>query len=566
VSARRGKLVPLDAVTVAHYYTRVSSYDQKKDGLSLAQQPVRCLEYIDRQPRTIVGEHFEDVLTGKRDDRQDYQRMLMTIRGMSMQGKRQILVIPAFDRFGRNTGERLRAYEEFEKLGVALHGISEGGVVSKFIYTIHAAVAEEEVRRLGERVHDIIEGLAKDGWPKPGKPAWGFAWRAATDEERAAKAPKRVLELHEIEAEYVMEAWARYAKGDSIRSIAIWAGSLPAAARGGRNLGFNAIRQMFRAPIYVGRLGSYDDDAPESILDRPTARVPRMVDDELWSRAVLARATAQRVPRQASGEYRLTGLLYCWKCGSRMSGRHKPAQSGYKKADRYEYICNSGKTLGADQDGRRCSSTVLLDQIEGYVISLVRDVLEHASRAEGRAGLTLAWERLNQSERPGSAAGRLARISREREQTAASQIKASRRFVDGELSREQYDPLYVSLQAELDALDAELTRLRGMSRPTQLPMALEPLLRSLTGWRNKLDSPDVPLVRDALAVLLERVTPVRVRRGEYTAELEWTALGVWLLGTAAAVSNHENLVSVYHMAKARWSTETIDAPDQAVSA
>lgn len=556
MSGRRGKLVPLDDVTVAHYYTRVSGDEQWEEGLSLGQQPERCEQYIGRLPKTIIGEHFQDVLSGRKDNRKDYQRMLMTIRGLAMEGRRQILVIPAFDRFGRNIEERVRAYKELQSLGVPLHGIRESGVVPEFVYNILAAAAQEESRQLGVRLREINDGLAAKGWPKPGKTAWGFDRRPATAEERAGGSPKTLLQLHEIEATSVREAWERYADGASIRSIAIWASGLPAVARGGRNLGFNAIRQAFRAPIYVARLGAYDDDDPASILDRPVAQVPRMVDDDLWLRAVRSRDLAQRVPRQASGAYRLTGLLYCWKCGARMSGRHKPAQSGWNKAARYEYICNSGKVLGAAIGGARCSSTVLLDQLEGYVLGLVRAVLDAASQSRGHDALSTAWEQLNRGERGSSAAGRIAALERKREQAAGRQVDASAMFVAKELTREQYDPLYAKHQQDIDTLDEEIRRLRGMVRPTALPMQLEPLLRSLTGWRTALESENIPAVRAALAVLLTRVTPVRVRRGAYVADLEWTPIGTWLLAVAAAVSQDPRLVSVYHMAKALWSTGT----------
>src|SRR4249919_1445327 len=93
----------------------------RDERLSLAQQPERCLEHIRRQSNWIIGEHFQDVLSGRRDDRDGYQRMLLTIRGLALAGKPQALVVPAFDRLGRNVSERARAYKELADLGVPLH-------------------------------------------------------------------------------------------------------------------------------------------------------------------------------------------------------------------------------------------------------------------------------------------------------------------------------------------------------------------------------------------------------------------------------------------------------------
>src|SRR5687767_4884726 len=97
-------------------------------------------------------------------------------------------------------------------------------------------LAEEEVRQLGERISEVIRHSQDNGWHHVGRPRWGYRWREATEEERRAGAPKRVLEAHPDEAPYAAEAWRRVAAGETLRSVYRWVAGLPESARGTRSL------------------------------------------------------------------------------------------------------------------------------------------------------------------------------------------------------------------------------------------------------------------------------------------------------------------------------------------
>ena len=57
-----------------------------------------------------------------------------------------------------------------------------------------------------------------------------------------------------------------------------------------------------------------------------------MISDETWTAAQDALTMARKLPRQASGEFPLTGLLRCFRCGSRMGGT-RPTRRG-RSADK----------------------------------------------------------------------------------------------------------------------------------------------------------------------------------------------------------------------------------------
>src|SRR5215203_1904739 len=89
---RSGATVLQDAATTALIYTRVSSDDQADDGVSLPAQVAECRRYVSRQGWDF-GDEMQDVQTGRRDDRPDYQRLLLTVRGLAMVGKPSAVVV-----------------------------------------------------------------------------------------------------------------------------------------------------------------------------------------------------------------------------------------------------------------------------------------------------------------------------------------------------------------------------------------------------------------------------------------------------------------------------------------
>src|SRR5690242_1155652 len=112
-----------DTVT-ALIYTRVSSDEQSDEGVSLPAQVSECRRYISRQG-WLFGDELQDVETGRRDDRPDYQRLLLTVRGMALQGMPAAVVVASLDRLGRNVAERVRAYDELKRLGAPIHSVRE---------------------------------------------------------------------------------------------------------------------------------------------------------------------------------------------------------------------------------------------------------------------------------------------------------------------------------------------------------------------------------------------------------------------------------------------------------
>jgi len=463
----------------------------------------------------VLGSEFEDVLTGKRDDRPGYQDLLAEVRRHRATGRSTVVVVSALDRFGRHLLERARAADEFTELGVPLHSVREGGVVPPLTGHILAAVAEEEVRRTGERVRETWADLRRGGWHHLGRAAYGYVQRPATAEERVQGAPKAVFDVDLIAAPIVREAFERAAAGEPIRSIARWLAGLPADIRRGRQFSMFATNRMLRASVYIARDdGSLDLDDPEGVLAAPLGRWPALVPEDLWL-AVRRRVLGhRRIPRQSTGRFLLTGLIRCPACGSRLAGHQDTPP---------RYGCSS-RNLG----NGKCNWTADQRRVEDLVLSEVGALLDAVPSLTRRNDVQREWRRLQRPEDTEARARRVAQLERQRDTARRRLADAATLLIDGTLDRTAYDAARERYDVDLRASEEELTRLQRQRPEAPLLPDLQTVVERAGSWGAILREAPMPERRDVLAEIVERVVPSREGWRAYRVELTWTAVGAAL--------------------------------------
>jgi predicted nucleic acid-binding Zn-ribbon protein len=430
------------------------------------------------------------------------------------------VVVAALDRLGRRLIERVRSREELRDLGVETHSVRDGGYVNDFVSNILASVAEEESRRLGERVARTFGHITSQGWKKPGKALWGYRWRPATAEERAQGAPKSVLDADPETAPYVREMFERLAARESMRAVARWVRSLPEPARGGQNLAFRTLLANARNPTYVARAGGAGDP-----LEQPAQRWPALVADDLFRRA--RERLGDRVLRgQASDRFLLTGMIRCPECGGRMFGY---TNKRHPNAPRYN--CN-GWALGAK--GADCHVSVSGTQIDAIILAEVDAILAAVSGDETlREEVRRAWDALARVGDEPDQGARVAALRAEATRRRDLLARAAELFVGGDLDRDGYERLRERARAALDAAEAEIQRLQGQRRVPVLP-PFDRVLAEVGGWSSALSHASVAERRKVLAQVVQRVVPHR-RPGHYVLEVAWTPVGQALREAASSV-------------------------------
>jgi len=95
---------------------------------------------------------FTDKASGKNDEREGLQRMLLKVR------EGDHLLVTKLDRLGRNTANMISIIEELDARGVTVQflddGISTEGTMGKMVITILSAVAQAERERILERTNE----------------------------------------------------------------------------------------------------------------------------------------------------------------------------------------------------------------------------------------------------------------------------------------------------------------------------------------------------------------------------------------------------------------------------
>lgn len=156
-------------------YTRVSSEEQAKEGLSLAMQADKIRAYCQLHDMELVG-LIEDAGISAKDikGRPGFQEAL----GMVYSGKADIVVVWKLDRAFRSTQDALTTAEKLNKKGRALVSINENldtsSAIGEFFFTLLASLAQMERKLIGERTRAALQTKKSKGEYSGGRAPFGF--------------------------------------------------------------------------------------------------------------------------------------------------------------------------------------------------------------------------------------------------------------------------------------------------------------------------------------------------------------------------------------------------------
>jgi DNA invertase Pin-like site-specific DNA recombinase len=156
-------------------YLRVSTSEQASNGDSLETQRQQVTGYAMMKGWQVASFFVEAGVSGSVPlaERPEGKRLLEAA------GPGDVIVTPKLDRMFRNASDALVTLEELKRQGVGLHMLDLGGDVtgngiSKLVFTILSAVAENERDRIRERIRDVKRHLAQQGLYSGGKRPFGF--------------------------------------------------------------------------------------------------------------------------------------------------------------------------------------------------------------------------------------------------------------------------------------------------------------------------------------------------------------------------------------------------------
>ena len=156
-------------------YCRVSTAEQANAGLSLDTQKQQITGYAMMKGWTVAAFFVEAGVSGSIPlaDRPEGQRMLTSLQ------PGDVVITAKLDRAFRSAADALGTLEQLKEDRIALHMIDLGGDVcgngiSKLVFTILSAVAENERDRIRERVRDAKRHRVTQRLYNGGKRPFGF--------------------------------------------------------------------------------------------------------------------------------------------------------------------------------------------------------------------------------------------------------------------------------------------------------------------------------------------------------------------------------------------------------
>lgn len=313
-------------------YARVSS---GKDAMlhSLAEQVGYYSDLIQGRPDwEFAGVYADEAMTGTKDDRPEFQRLLEDCRS----GRIDMVITKAISRFARNTVTVLESVRELKALGVdvyfeeqRIHTMSADG---ELMLTILGSYAQEESRSASENAKWRIRKAYEQGeimcW------RYMFGYRISKEEG---------IRIDPVEGPIAQEVFARVARGESLNSVARWLNRTGhSGALGGKWQG-PRLREMLSNEKYLGNAvlqKSFVNNHLEKKKLPNTGELPKyyvtethpaLIDQETFDivqqrLAAIAEKHSGRLPRQIS---EFTGMIRCPNCGQNFRRTKKNGSPGW---------------------------------------------------------------------------------------------------------------------------------------------------------------------------------------------------------------------------------------------
>ena len=325
---REGKTVD-DLPLRVTFYARVST-DSAEQRSSLENQVQFYTSYIDARPNwiSVPGYVDEGVSGTETRKRESFLRMIRDAE----EGRFDFIVTKEISRFSRSTLDSIRYTQALLDANVGVlfqnDGINTLDADSEFRLVVMAGVAQDEVRKLSERLRFGFRQSIRNGRVLGNDGLWGY------DKHDCR------LTVNEEEAATVRRIFSLYAEGSmGVRRVAKQLTAEGHSGRSGAPLSPATVRSILRNPKYKGwycgsKSRSLDYRTKKKLLlpeedwvSYPDPAVPAIVSEALWDRANALyksrSAQAKRHGASAPGlRYPYSGKLFCEEHGAAFHHRN----------------------------------------------------------------------------------------------------------------------------------------------------------------------------------------------------------------------------------------------------
>lgn len=291
-------------------YARYSCERQTEQ--SIEGQLRECNDFAAQQGITIIGNYIDRAVSGKYDNRDQFQRMIRD----SAKGRFEAVIVYKTDRFARNRYDSAMYKAKLKKNGVkvlyAKEHIPEGpeGII---LESMLEGMAEYYSAELAQKVTRGMRETAMKCHSTGGGIPFGYK-----------VGPEKQLIIDENTGRIVQQIFRWYDEGIRIKDICDKLGAIGVKTARGRKFVGTSINTILNNEKYTG-VYKYGDIRVEG-------GVPALIDVGLWERVQKRLDANRKAPGRGAGkvDYLLSGKLYCGKCGKGMRGESGKSRNGMR--------------------------------------------------------------------------------------------------------------------------------------------------------------------------------------------------------------------------------------------
>ncbi len=367
---RSGKTI-FDLPLRVTFYARVSTEKDEQIN-SLDNQIQYYTELIQSKPNwTYIEGYIDEGISGTSTKKRDsFNRMIRDAKA----GRFDFIITKEISRFSRSTLDSIKYTQELleHDVGVLFQNdnINTLDSDSEFRLVVMAGVAQDEVRKLSERLKFGFRQAIKNGHVLGNDKLWGYDKKDC------------VLTINETEAQVVRRIFDLYANQQmGIRRISQTLYDEGFTSRKGNTFNVLTIRHILCNPKYKGwycanKSQTVDYRSKRKVfLDEsewvmyPDPSIPAIVSEELWDRAnaLYKRRSQQMMSHQSAAEfhnrYPYSGKIICEEHGTSFHRQVLRSSKGEKEVWQCRVYRNRGRVACSAPQLR----TTELDQIMAQI-------------------------------------------------------------------------------------------------------------------------------------------------------------------------------------------------------
>ncbi|WP_075857453.1 recombinase family protein [Clostridium perfringens] len=364
-------------------YCRVSTEEQSESGYSIDEQERLLEEWCKKMGYVIYKCYSDRGISGKNiKDRPALKELLSDAK----EGKFDMVISWKINRVSRKLEDVLKIVNILEKNNITFKSYSEpfetDTPAGRMQFQMMALIGEFERGTIAQNVKMGMIAKAKSGnWCGGRVLGYDLVPNNSPEEEKKGK---NKLEINEKEAEIVRFIFNEYSKGKGYKAITNKMNKLGYKTKKGNNFSVGSIRDILTNPVYIGEIRynvrqNWSEKRRSNINPNPIrvkGKHEAIIDRELWDKVQLILESKKGKPsRIYDGEYPLTGILRCPKCGAGMviSRTTNTLADGTKKRIAY-YCCGNWKNKGTSVCN---SNTIRVDKANEYVFKKIEELVSN---------------------------------------------------------------------------------------------------------------------------------------------------------------------------------------------